>query len=73
VPQQEEKIIKEGIVTEALPSLSFHVKLDDGKEILAFLAGRMRIHRIRVLVGDRVRIEMTPYDNKRGRIIYRNK
>ena len=64
---------KTGVVLEALPSLNFRVKLDDGKEILAHLAGKMRIYRIKVLPGDRVAVEMTPYDENRGRIVYRRK
>lgn len=64
---------KTGIVLEALPSTHFRVKLEDGKEIIAHLAGKLRIYRIKVLLGDRVTIEMTPYDDKRGRIVYRGK
>lgn len=64
---------KHGQVTEALPSLHFRVKLDDGKEILAHLAGKLRIYRIKVLPGDRVTVEMSPYDDSRGRIVYRGK
>jgi len=64
---------KTGTVLEALPSFSFKVKLDDGREILAHLAGKLRIYRIRVLPGDRVTVEMSPYDEKRGRIVYRGK
>ena len=64
---------KTGVVLEALPSLNFRVKLDDGKEILAHLAGKMRIYRIKVLPGDQVTVEMTPYDENRGRIVYRRK
>ena len=60
-----------GTVLEALPSTNFRVKLDDGLEISAHLAGRLRIHRIKVLPGDRVTVEMSPYDTKRGRIVYR--
>jgi len=67
------KIKKKGIVLEALPSLHFKVKLDDGKEILAHLAGKLRIFRIKVLPGDRVIVEMSPYDEKRGRIVWREK
>lgn len=68
------KIIrKEGQVIEALPSTFFKVKLDDGGEILAMLSGKMRIHRITILPGDRVTVEMTPYDDKKGRIVYRLK
>ncbi|PJE69651.1 MAG: translation initiation factor IF-1 [Candidatus Staskawiczbacteria bacterium CG10_big_fil_rev_8_21_14_0_10_38_10] len=64
-------IKKEGTVIEALPNTFFRVKLDEGKEILAFLSGKLRIHRIRILTGDRVSIEMTPYDEEKGRIVYR--
>lgn len=64
---------KTGVVLEALPGLDFRVRLDDGKEIIAHLAGKLRIHRIKVLPGDRVTLEMTPYDEKRGRIVYRGK
>jgi len=69
----KDTIQKEGIVIEALPNLSFKVKLDDGKEALAHLSGKMRIHRIRVLTGDRVVIEFSPYDESRGRIVFRKK
>jgi len=63
----------EGEVTEALPNTMFRIKLEDGRIVTCSLAGKMRIHHIRVMPGDRVRIVMTPYDEKRGRIIYRNK
>ena len=62
-----------GIVLESLPSLTFKVRLDDNREILAHLAGKMRLFRIKILPGDRVTIEMTPYDDKRGRIVYRER
>lgn len=71
--QSKEKITREGVVIESLPGLSFRVRLDDGEEILAHLSGKMRLNRIRVLVGDRVKLEMSPYDKTKGRIIYRNK
>ena len=64
---------KTGIVLEALPNTHFRVKSDDGKEIIAHLAGKLRVYRIRILVGDRVTVEMTPYDETRGRIVYRGK
>lgn len=64
---------KTGRVLEALPSTHFKVLLDDGGEIIAHLAGKLRVHRIKVLPGDRVTVEMTPYDEKRGRIVYRGK
>lgn len=59
-----------GTVTEALPNTFFRVKLEDGSEILTYLAGKMRMNRIRVLVGDKVRLELEPYGGK-GRIIQR--
>lgn len=64
---------KEGTVLEALPSLNFRVCLDDGNEILAHLAGKLRMFRIKILPGDKVTVEMSPYDLKRGRIVYRGK
>ena len=70
---KEEKLITEGTVVEALPGTQFRVELDNGHEILAYLAGKMRKYYIRVLLGDRVRVEMSPYDLERGRIIYRFK
>jgi translation initiation factor IF-1 len=74
VSQSKEKTIThEGVVIESLPSLTFKVKLDDGREILARLSGRMRLNFIRVLVGDRVKVEMSPYDQTKGRIVYRSK
>ena len=69
----KKKLLKFGIVLEALPSANFRVKLDDGKEVLCHLAGKLRIYRIKILPGDRVTVEMTPYDEKRGRIVYRGK
>jgi len=64
---------KFGQVIEALPSLDFRVRLDSGKEIIAHLAGKLRLYRIKVLPGDRVTVEMSPYDEERGRIVYRGK
>lgn len=64
---------KTGTVLEALPGLTFKVRLDDGKEMLAYLAGKLRIYRIKVLPGDRVTVEMSQYDERRGRIVYRGK
>jgi len=64
---------KTGRVLEALPSTHFKVLLDDGGEILAHLAGKLRMYRIKILPGDRVQVEMSPYDEKRGRIVYRGK
>lgn len=64
---------KTGTVLEALPGLTFKVRLDDGKEMFAYLAGKLRIYRIKVLPGDRVTVEMSQYDERRGRIVYRGK
>lgn len=63
----------EGEVVEALPNTLFRVKLDDEKIILCHLSGKMRMNFIRILPGDRVRLEMTPYDQTKGRIVYRYK
>lgn len=71
--KQREKIEVEGVVTEALPNAMFRVELDDGREILCHLSGKMRIHRIKVMPGDRVKAEMTPYDETKGRIVYRHR
>ena len=70
---KEEKVEFEGEVVEALPNLMFRVKLDNGHEVLGHLAGKMRRYRIRVLPGDRVRVELSPYDLTRGRIVFRMK
>ena len=71
---KKEKLFEEGVVLENLPNTLFRVRLDsDGREILAHLSGKMRIHYIKVLPGDRVRMEMTPYDDKKGRIVLRHK
>ncbi|OGZ18794.1 MAG: translation initiation factor IF-1 [Candidatus Nealsonbacteria bacterium RBG_13_42_11] len=70
----DKKILrKTGQVIEALPSTNFKVKLDEGGEMLCHLAGKLRIFRIKILPGDRVTVEMSPYDEKRGRIVYRGK
>ena len=69
----ENRIYKEGVVEEARPSTLFKVKFDDGAEIIAHLAGRLRVHHIRVLAGDRVRVELSPYDETKGRIVHRLK
>jgi len=70
---KEEKITVEGTVVEALPSTQFRVQLDTGHEVLAYLSGKMRKYYIRILLGDRVRVELSPYDLARGRIVYRYK
>ncbi len=69
--KEEDKIRVEGEVVEALPGTQFRVKLDNGHEILAYLSGKMRRYYIRILLGDRVSLEMSPYDLSRGRIVYR--
>lgn len=68
---KEEKLEVEGVVIEALPNTQFMVELDNGHKVLAYLSGKMRRYYIRILLGDRVRVEMTPYDLSRGRITYR--
>ncbi len=70
---KEEKLEMEGTVVEALPNTMFRVRLDSGHEVLAYLSGRMRKYYIRVLLGDRVLVELSPYDLTRGRITYRFK
>lgn len=69
--KKEDKIEVEGTVVEALPNTQFTVELDNGHKVLAYLSGKMRRYYIRILLGDRVRVEMTPYDLSRGRITYR--
>ena len=71
--EKEEKIEVEGTVVEALPSTMFRVKLDNGHEVLAYLSGKMRKYYIRILLGDRVKVELSPYDVTRGRVTYRFK
>ncbi|HEY8477537.1 MAG TPA: translation initiation factor IF-1 [Chloroflexota bacterium] len=63
----------EGVVTEVLPDTHFRVRLDNGHEVLAYISGRMRKNYIRILEGDRVTVELSPYDLHRGRIVYRFK
>ncbi|MDX1413824.1 MAG: translation initiation factor IF-1 [Candidatus Promineifilaceae bacterium] len=69
--KKDDKIEIEGTVVELLPNTQFKVELDNGHQVLAYLSGRMRKYYIRILLGDRVRVEMTPYDLNRGRITYR--
>jgi translation initiation factor IF-1 len=68
---KEEKLEVEGTITELLPNTQFMVELDNEHKVLAYLSGKMRRYYIRILLGDRVRVEMTPYDLTRGRITYR--
>ncbi len=69
---KEDKITLEAEVTEALPDARFKVKLENGQEILAYVSGRMRKFFIRILPGDRVTVELSPYDMTKGRITYRH-
>lgn len=71
--KQEEKLTLDGKVVEALPNTVFRVKLENGPEVLAYLSGKMRKYYIRVLLGDRVRVELSPYDLTKGRIVYRHR
>jgi translation initiation factor IF-1 len=73
LPVKEEKIEVEGEVVEALPSTMFRVQLDGGHSVLATISGKMRKHYIRILPGDRVKVELSPYDLNRGRITYRHR
>ncbi len=70
---KQESIQVEGIVLETLPNAAFKVKLDNNHEILAHISGKMRMNYIRILPGDKVLLELSPYDLKRGRIVYRFK
>lgn len=63
----------DGVITDTLPNAMFRVKLDNGHDILAVISGKMRMHYIKILVGDKVTVEMSPYDLTKGRIIYRYK
>jgi translation initiation factor IF-1 len=71
--QKEEGIQVEGAVIEPLPNAMFRVELDNGHRVLAHISGKMRMHYIRILPGDRVLVELSPYDLSRGRVVYRYK
>jgi len=71
--KQNQKENKKGVVLEALPNAFFKVKLEDGREVLAHLSGKMRLNFIRVFPGDDVLVEISDYDEKRGRIVYRGR
>ena len=71
--QKEEAVEVEGVVTQALANTRFRVKLEIGHEIIAHVAGRMRKHFIRIVPGDKVRVELSPYDLIKGRITYRER
>ncbi|MFA5411062.1 MAG: translation initiation factor IF-1 [Candidatus Omnitrophota bacterium] len=70
---KEELIETEGTVTEALPNAMFRVQLENGHMVLAHVSGKMRMHFIRILPGDKVKLELSPYDLSRGRITFRSK
>ena len=70
---KEEPIEVEGEVVESLPNAMFRVKLENGHIVLAHISGKMRMHYIRILPGDKVTVELSPYDRSRGRIVYRTK
>jgi translation initiation factor IF-1 len=70
---KEEKIVVEGKILEALPNAVFKAQIENGHIILAHICGKMRMHYIRILPGDKVKIELSPYDLTKGRIIYRGK
>lgn len=71
IQASKEFVTVDGVVKELLPATTFRVELENGHEVLGYLSGRMRMHRIRILPGDRVKVELTPYDLRRGRIAYR--
>jgi len=71
--KDQDKIKVDGVVVEALPGTQFRVRLDNGHEVLAYLSGKMRKYYIRILLGDRVAVEMSPYDLARGRITFRQR
>ena len=70
---KEDLIEVEGTVLEALPNAMFKVELDNGHKVLAHISGKIRMHFIRILPGDKVKLELSPYDLSRGRIVFRNK
>lgn len=71
--EKRQRLEVNGTVVEALPNAMFRVNLDTGQQVLAYLSGRMRRYYIKVLLGDRVRVELSPYDLEKGRIVYRYK
>jgi translation initiation factor IF-1 len=70
---KEEKILIEGKILEALPNAMFRVEIEGGHKVLAHICGKMRMHYIKILPGDKVKLELSPYDLTRGRITYREK
>jgi translation initiation factor IF-1 len=72
-PNKEQAIEADGEIVEALPNVMFRIQLDNGHKVLTTISGRMRKNYIRLTVGDRVRIEMSPYDLSKGRIVFRHR
>ena len=72
-PKKEDALQVEGTIVEALPNTMFRVDLDNGHRVLGHISGKMRKHYIRILPGDRVTVELSPYDLTRGRIVYRHR
>ena len=70
---KEEKIVVEGRILESLPNAMFKVEIEGGHQVLAHICGKMRMHYIKILPGDKVKLELSPYDLTRGRITYREK
>jgi translation initiation factor IF-1 len=70
---KEDLIEVEGVIKESLPNARFHVELENGHIVLAHISGKMRMHFIRILPGDKVKVQLSPYDLTRGRITYREK
>ena len=71
--ENSEKIEVDGVIKEALPNATFRVEIAPGKTILGIISGKMRINHIKILPGDKVRLELSPYDLSKGRIVYRGK
>ncbi len=71
--ERSDRIEMEGVIVEKLPNNMFRVKLENGHKLLAHVSGKMRMHYINILAGDKVRVELTPYDLDRGRIVFRAK
>lgn len=70
---KQSSIVQDGVITEALSNAMFRVELENGHEVIAHISGKMRMHYIKILPGDRVKLEMSPYDLSKGRIVYRYK
>jgi translation initiation factor IF-1 len=70
---KEEKLVVDGVILKSLPNAMFKVEIDGGHLVLAHICGKMRVHYIKILPGDKVKVELSPYDLTRGRIIYRDK